>query len=189
MGQKVFPRSGTYIGTFVDVPEPQRYDTEPDQEIDYDEAIRQNAAWYQWNQAQMAFHAIRHQAIASNKIGISANTRMREFARPESPHTVDVYADPPLALYKSAPKIARRIGHDAMEQFDTMGIGPDHQPTWIPLGRLAFRRINDAYRFRESYTQRLIERINYGRQQLTKANITSFVTNVRDSVRSKFQSL
>ncbi len=128
VAKRMFPNTGTYIGTYINVPEPENL-----------------ADWYQWNQARMAFHAVRHQVITSD------NTRMVEHSRPDAPgpnaglHIIDVYADPHLGVKKHIPVLAQHITRDTNKQFESLGIPPEMQPTWLPLGLIALRRVSVIY--------------------------------------------
>ena len=123
LAERQFPLSGTYLGTLVDVPEPQT----------------NLADWYHWNQAQMAAHAVRYTVITSD------STKMIQHRRPGNALMTDIYAHPPLAIEKHIPVIAQHIARDTARQLEALGIEYELRPIWLPLGRTALLGVEIAY--------------------------------------------
>lgn len=139
VSNRLFPDTGTYLGTVIEIPEPETYVREEDGSVDIDKAVQMNAALYQWNQARMAARSVRYGVITSD------STRMVEHRHPDDPFVVDIYADPPLGIKRHIPVLAQHIARDTAEQLDQLDIAQELRPIWLPLGRQALRRVQVIY--------------------------------------------
>lgn len=128
VAKRVFPHTGTYIGTVIEAAEP-----------------KDKAQWYQWNQAKMAAHAVRYGVITSS-VGKPGCTSMVEHVRPDSdPRVIDVYANPRLGILRHIVVLAAHIGRNTDAQFEHLGIEPEQRPLWLPLGRECLRKVKIIY--------------------------------------------
>lgn len=139
VSNRLFPETGTYLGTVIEIPKPEAYTPSEDGIVDIDKAIQMNAAVYQWNQAKMATYAVRYGVITSD------STRMVEHRHPDDPSIIDVYADPPLGIKRHIPVLAQHIARDTTQQLDHLNVTPELRPIWLPLGRQALRRVQVVY--------------------------------------------